>query len=169
VYRFNGKDELILLPSRGAAYLHRLLSYPGKQLSAADLVIEIAKAPHKYPLGDAGEAFDKEARDAYRAEYEDLQDRLDDAKATGDDAKIDEITADMKHLAKQLGNVRPGGKVKRDKSVRNRVRNSVSNAIVRAIDAIKPDDADFAEHLRTCLKRGSNPIYTAPDGVKWET
>lgn len=169
VYRFNGRSELIMLPCRGAAYLHRLLSSPGKPMSAADLVIEIAKAPHKYPLGDAGPAFDKEAKDAYRAEYEDLQDRLDEAKATGNDGQIDEIMADMKQLAKQLSNVRPGGKVKRDKSVRNRLRNSVSNALVRAIDDIAPDDDAFAQHLRDHVKRGYNPVYNAPDGVVWET
>lgn len=169
VYRFNGKDELILLPCRGAAYLHRLLACPGRPMSVADLVIEVAKVPRHYLMGDSDPAFDKETHEALRASYEDMQDELDRATAAGDDEKIDKVKADMRQLVAQLKKVGLGGKVKREKSVRNRLRNSVGNAITRAIDDIAPDDGEFAQHLRDYVKRGYNPVYTPPDGVVWET
>lgn len=169
VYRYRGRAELVLLPCRGAAYLHRLLSSPGKQMSVAELVIGVAKAPQAYFMSDADRAFDKEAHEAYRASYEDMKDDLERATVAGDDQEIDRIKANMLHLAKELKKVGLGGRVKREKSVRNRLRNSVGNAIARAIDDIACDDDEFAQHLRDHVKRGYDPVYVAPNGIVWET
>ncbi len=169
VYRFRGKDEMILLPCRGAAYLHRLLATPGTQMSVAELVIGVAKVPEQYLMGNADKAFDKEAHEAYRASYQDLKEDLEQATADGNEKEIDRIKAAMTALASQLKKVGLGGKVKHDNSVRNRLRNSVCNAIVRAIKDIEPDDKELASHLSECVKRGYNPVYQPPNGIAWET
>lgn len=169
VYRFNGKGELILLPSRGAAYLHIMLSSPGKRLSATDMAYQVAKNPDRYQMSDAGEAFDKQALVAYRARYEELQDSLDKARTEGDDVTIDKVNDEMKHFVAELKKVGLGGRIKREKSTRIRVSKAVSNAIMRAITQIGQDDADLSEHLRRHVRRGFHPIYDPPVGFVWET
>ena len=47
---FAGKEPFILLPSKGAAYLHILLSNPGRGVDVEDIYRQVSKAPADYLL-----------------------------------------------------------------------------------------------------------------------
>ncbi|MDP6505377.1 MAG: 7-cyano-7-deazaguanine synthase, partial [Planctomycetota bacterium] len=76
--RFRGGKEFVLLRSRGAAYLHILLSNPGKPFPAIDLVMNVLRNPALYPLADSGDASDRQALTAYRATYNALVQELEE-------------------------------------------------------------------------------------------
>ena len=78
--RYAGGEDFILLPSKGAAYLHILLANPKTEMNVIDLVLCVAKAPQQFQLGSAGESTDEQALSAYRARYEDLKEQLDEAR-----------------------------------------------------------------------------------------
>jgi len=113
--RFDGGEEFILLPSKGAAYLHILLSHPGKTFYVAGLVTMVAKEPLKYALGDAGELSDREAVTAYRARYAELEEELAEAEKNNDLGRQDAIREEMEKLREasqtrsRLGRASPAG------------------------------------------------------------
>lgn len=94
--QFAGSAEFFLLPCKGAAYLHILLSNPRKDFSVVDLVYEVAKAPQKYALGSAGEGLDKDALAAYRERYRSLTEEMATANANNDEARRDRIRAEIR-------------------------------------------------------------------------
>jgi hypothetical protein len=59
--RFQGARPFILLPSKGAAYLHELLRQPGRPVNAARLMASVAKDPSKFALGTGEAVSDREA------------------------------------------------------------------------------------------------------------
>ena len=84
VVRFAGREDFILLPSKGAAYLHLLLSQPRVQLSAINMACLVAKNRDQYALGSAGEQSDREGVAAYLAKLVDLREELEEAKDNND-------------------------------------------------------------------------------------
>jgi 7-cyano-7-deazaguanine synthase in queuosine biosynthesis len=100
--RFAGGKEFFLRESKGAAYLHLLLSHPGASFSAADLVSRVARVPRPVPLGDAGETADPEALTAYRERYEELKGSLEEARANHDLGCQERIQHEMGELAAEL-------------------------------------------------------------------
>jgi hypothetical protein len=102
VVRFNGGPEFILLPSKGAAYLHLLLARQGQESSAITLACQVADVPDQFALGDAGNRSDKEAREAYRARYNELCDEFDQAKRDDDEAALGRLTRERSMLTDEL-------------------------------------------------------------------
>jgi hypothetical protein len=169
--RFGGGREFILLPSKGAAYLHLLLSHPGHRVSAADLACRVSRNPVRYALGDAGEAIDREAVNSYRARLAELAEELAEAKADNDLGRQERVAGEVEWLEGQLRAARGlGGRLRKASDDRERVRKAVRAAIRRAIEELRRYDPALADHLRppnlTC---GANPGYTPPAEVSWET
>jgi 7-cyano-7-deazaguanine synthase in queuosine biosynthesis len=169
--RFAGGQDFILLPSKGAAYLHLLLSHPDVAFSAADMASRVAKNPDRYALGSAGEQSDREALTAYRARYEELMEELDEARRNNDSAAESRIQDEIEWLTEQIRkDLGPGGRLRKASDDRERVRKAVSNAIRRAINDIGQFDLRLAEHLKPPrLKCGLNPSYSPDEAIHWET
>ncbi|MFO0839075.1 MAG: hypothetical protein U1D55_11195 [Phycisphaerae bacterium] len=169
VVRFNRREEFILLPSKGAAYLHLLLASPTQSLSAVGLAFQVARQPANFVLGDAGERSDKEAHAAYRACYQDLQDEMATAVKNGDEATVERLRGEITALADELKDRGWGGRPKKQHDDRDRVRKAVGIAIRRAVEQIAKYDRAFADHLKPPrLNCGNNPCYDPGTTIAWD-
>lgn len=168
--RYGGGADFILLRSKGAAYLHILLSNAGSPLSAAKLASMVAGRPEEYMLGDADESSDREAMAAYRARAEELQEEMQQARDNNDEATKERVQREMAEIASHIQAERGlDGRLRKRGSVRERVRVAVANAIARAVKQIARDDSALAAHLRSpTLKGGQNPCYAPSPPVEWD-
>jgi hypothetical protein len=176
--RFRHGRKFILLPSKGAAYLHILLSKPKTAIPAIDLVVEVARNPKKYALGDSGDVLDRQSLSAYQAAYEQLKEDLEEAERLEGQGMAamkpsHRIREEMDLLAKEVAKAKGlGGRIRKAGDDKERVRKAVSNAIGRVIKKeIAPEDPALADHLsRPRLIRGKNPSYDpCEDGIEWST
>jgi len=170
-YRFEkkGPETKTLLPSKGASYLHVLLSNPEREFSVASLVLEVAKAPQEYQFEGGDEVLDETARKAIWSEYQEIQQRIDDAVRKQREGEAEQLRKEQEQL---LAAMNEAGFLNRPKKLgddRDRHRKSFSMAITRVIKQISEFDEPFAEHLRRCLKRGRTPCYRPPESVAWVT
>jgi hypothetical protein len=169
--RFAGGPVNILLRSKGAAYLHQLLSSPNTSVTAAELACRVSEKREQYALGDAGAVADRDALAAYRARFVELQEELQDAKGNNDPGAQDRARQEMQALTEQLRAARGlGGRLRKASDDRERVRKAVANAIQRAVRDIAEFDRRLAHHLsRPRLQCGLTLCYTPDLGVQWET
>ena len=168
--RFAGGRSFTLLPSKGAAYLHLLLSRPGRPLAATEMAVAVAKEPSRFALGSAGEVLDDEAQTAYLARYEDLKCELDEAKDNNDIGQQARVEREMESLMGELKRARGlGGRIRRASDDRERVRKKVGIAIRRARESIAIDDRRLAAHLNSSVRCGRSPCYNPQEEVKWQT
>ena len=169
--RFAGGQDFILLPSKGAAYLHLLLSHPRVPFSAIDLACRVAKNPERYALSSGGEQSDRESLTAYRARYDELQEELDEARKNNDPGAESGIQQEIEWLVEQVRKDRGlGGRLRKASDDRDRVRKAVGNAIRRAVKDIGQFDKRLADHLTSPrLSCGLNPCYTPDQDITWET
>jgi hypothetical protein len=171
IVRFAGREDFILLPSKGAAYLHLLLSRPRVQLSAVDMACAVAKNPAQYALGNAGEKSDREALAAYHAKLVELREELEKAKDNNDPGAQERIREEIESYTQQIREARGlGGSLRKESDDRERVRKAVGIAVKRAVNEIAQYDQRLADHL--CSPRlicGQNPCYSPNEGVQWDT
>ncbi len=170
IVRFGGGEDSILLPSKGAAYLHLLLSQPGKQRSAIDLACAVAKNPAQYALSNAGEKSDRESLAAYHAKLVELREELQEAKDNNDPGAQERIQGEIESYTQQIRETRGmGGRLRRDSDDRERVRKAVGIAVKRAIKDIGQFDQRLAQHLSAHLICGQNPRYVPPgQDMQWD-
>lgn len=166
--RFAGKEDFILLPSRGAAYLHLLLCCPGRPQSAADLVLSVARSPSRFGLGNAGERNDEEALRAYRLRYEEVEGELAIAEENNDEGNIERLKRERGDLAEELKNRGWNGRPRRERDDRDRLRKSFQMAVKRAVQQIDQFDKSLASHLRKAIHCGTAPVYDPHDVPQWE-
>jgi hypothetical protein len=176
--RFRGGRKFILLPSKGAAYIHILLSRPEKKIRALDLMLEVARHPRKYALGDSGDVLDRQAFSAYKAALEELKEELAETERLEDQGMsgmrpAHRIREDIDMVAKEVARAKGlGGRVRKAGDDKERVRKAVSGAIGRVLkDEIVPEDSAFAKHLSSPrLIRGKTPCYNPyEEDIEWST
>lgn len=170
--RYEGREEFILVPTKGTAYLHLLLSSPGVPIPASALACQVAKNPNLYQLGDAGVRADSQALAAYRVEYDRLTQNLAEARELGMKDVEDRTRTEMDWLVREIQRSKGlGGSLRQLKDDRDKARKAVSATITRAIGVIDKYDPALADHLtRPRLKLGSSPCYDpGENGPKRET
>ncbi len=170
IVRFGGGEDFILLPSKGAAYLHLLLSQPRVQLSAIDMACGVAKNPAQYALGNAGEKSDREALAAYHAKLVELREDLQEAKDNNDHGAQERIQEEIESYSQQIREARGlGGRLRKESDDRERVRKAVGIAVKRAIKEIAQYDQRLADHFSPPhLICGRNPSYLPDQDVQWD-
>jgi hypothetical protein len=168
-YRFNGDRPRVLLPSRGASYLHLLLSSPGTEFSVGKLILALAKDPKQYQFSSGDEVMDDEARRAVWAEYQDYARLIEEAEKHGHEGEADGLRAEQAELLSEINKAGYKKVRKRLGDDTERHRRSVGMALKRVRDSIREFDAEFAEHLKRHVRAGRHPRYLAPDGVEWVT
>jgi len=169
--RYAGGTEFLLLPSKGAAYLHILLSSPRRNLDVVQIVASVAKDPKKFSLGSAGEVADPDALSAYRARYDDLKEQLAEAKDNNDLGRQTSIREEMQWLADEIGRATGlGGRLRKAADDRRRVKDSCRQAIRRAVENIAQYDRRLAEHLKMPrIRCGASPCYDPGTDIEWST
>ncbi len=161
--------ENFLLSSKGAVYVHALLSNPDKPISAVSLASAVSRRRVEYALTDSGKRADAEAVTSYRARLAEIADDIDGAKRANDPVRQEQLEQERSALLAELkSDTGIGGKLRDAGSDREKVRKAVTNAITRAVEDIAKFDTHFAEHLRLTLDRGHTLTYVA-GGVSWLT
>jgi 7-cyano-7-deazaguanine synthase in queuosine biosynthesis len=169
--RFAGGRDFILLRSKGAAYLHILLTHPECSFSAVKLASLVAQQPESYMLGNAGDGSDRTALSAYKAHYEELEEDLNEARANNDEAEQARIERERNELLALIRRDQGlGGRLRKDVDNSERVRKAVGNAITRVLADIQKEDPSLALHLKPpTLTRGRTLCYSPKTPVSWET
>ncbi len=150
--------------AKGLRDIARVVSAAGIEISAADL----AGAGDEARLG-ADPTLDAEARRAYRARIDALEETIERADRAGDRTASDAAITERDSLARELGAaVGLAGRNRRLGDATERARKAVSARIrdsVRNIDAVHPE---LAAHLRDAFVTGAKCCYRPDPPVKWE-
>jgi tetratricopeptide (TPR) repeat protein len=178
---FDGHTERIR-DLKGMRYLARLLADPGREYHVLDLVaVETARdthagrqaaatVPHS-AFGDAGELLDPTAKAAYRRRLAEIDDDLDQARATGDTERAAQADTERDFLIRELSRAFGlSGVARRAASASERARASVTRAVRQAMARIAKNHPELGEHLDRTIRTGTYCAYL-PDPrapAKWQ-
>jgi hypothetical protein len=172
-----------LRDAKGLVHLAQLLSRPGEELHALDLVAHAEGAPSAAVVGGAGElgvraggqadvgpTLDAEAKRSYRDRANELRDELEEAESFNDPERAARAREELAWIADQLtGAVGLGGRDRRTGSDAERARVNVTRAIRAALRRVEERDADLGRHLQTTVRTGTFCSYEPDPGepVAW--
>jgi hypothetical protein len=172
-----------LRDTRGLRYLARLLSSPGQEVPAIELVAadrprggELRAAAIEAGLGigerSADPLLDADSRAAYRTRLLELQEEIDEADKFGDIERVARLRGEFDFIAQELvAATGLGGRQRNQPSAAERARQSVTKAIRDSLDRIERQDHVLGAHLRHAIRTGAMCSYT-PDPrskVRWTT
>jgi tetratricopeptide (TPR) repeat protein len=171
VFRCDGDFWMITFADRsisvrdmkGLHLLARLLSDPGREFHAIDLVSSDPSAARG--LDDAGPMLDERAVESYRRRLAEIEEDIAEARAFDDDARVALAEADREFLTRELSRaVGLGGSDRRSGSALERARVSVTRAIRTAMGRITEHHATLGEHLDRTIRTGTYCAYM-PDPI----
>lgn len=189
--RFNGQDKIIINSvNKGAEYINYLLGHPNRHMQVFDIVgrraVALCNTLHSgdekylaesdgfqitqgFPLSDAGEIADADAIAQYRSRVTDLLSDVEDERAAGHSARVQELEEEMAQICQVIEEATGlGGRRRKGKDMRKNVRDAFRNAITRAIAKINEYDASLSEHLKEHVRCGSTPGYFPDRDIEWE-
>ncbi len=156
---------------KGMRYLARLLADPARECHVLDLVAaesgrdaqvdssQAASLPRS-ALGDAGEMLDARAKDAYRRRLAEIDDDIEQARATGDIERAAQADAERDFLLRELARaVGLGGRDRRAASASERARAGVTRAVRQAMTRIGEHHPRLGEHLNRTIRTGTYCAY----------
>jgi predicted ATPase len=149
--------------SKGMRDLARLVSVPGHEISALDLMeAEVVQ-------NSTGPLIDRRARAAYEERIRELQAEVDDAEIANDPARAARATAELEALLEQLMHAHGlGGKTRGSGDTAERARSAVTWRIRAAIDRISAEDPDLGDHLQRSVRTGRFCAYEPHPEVSWQ-
>ncbi len=170
-----GDTRVRVADSKGLRYLGELMSTPGVERHALDLVdrvegVDAVGTVDRRQLGDAGEMLDSQARSAYRRRIEQLRAETDEALAAGNEglaeARQDELDALVGQLAQAFG---LGGRSRQAASAAERARLNVTRALRSATARLTEAFPEAGGSLDRSLRTGMYCVYDPDDGadVRW--
>ncbi len=155
-----GETAVRLRDTKGLRYLAELLSHPGTERHALDLVDLVEGVPEggidRRRLGDAGVLLDSRSRAAYRRRVADLRVEVEDALALEDDDRAAEVQAELDSLVAELARAFGlGGRDRKASSVAEKARlnvtRAVRTAVARLTEALPEPGAVLDRRVRTGL------------------
>jgi hypothetical protein len=164
---FQGSKAFVVLPSRGATYLHHLLSRPYTPISVVDLALP--GDGNARSIGSAGEAGDREMLLAYELKIEELREELSEANGNRDVGRQEQIAQELELLLQQVRGIEGfGTRLRRVADDRERMRKAVSKAIHHTLREIAESSPSLNAHLHSRLRRGLTLMYDPEPGIAWE-
>ena len=173
-------DAFRLRDSKGLLYVARLLSSPGRELHALDLIASEGASSSSQPTralglsveGSDGEPIlDEEAKRAYRSRLAELEEEIEEARSWGDEERAARAEEERDALVQQLaGAVGLGGRDRKAASASERARVNVTRSIKSAIARIAEQSPALGKHLEATLRTGTFCSYV-PDprsGIHWQ-
>ena len=177
-----------LKDSKGLRQIALLLAQPGRELHVTDLEALVSgpgepstttpssKVGHgeldaRADLGDAGELLDAEARAAYKARLDELQEEIDEADEFNDPERAERARTEREFLIRELARaVGLGGRDRKASSHAERARLNATRAIRSAMTNLTREHPSLGQHLAATIRTGRYCSYT-PDPrtpVAWE-
>lgn len=162
-----------LKDTKGLRYIHLLLSHPGREMHALELIHLDSGGSSAQPSSredelrtgseDAGSVLDATAKARYKARLDELREDIDEAKTFNDPERSaraqEEIEALTAELARALG---MGGRDRKVASEAERARVSVQKAIKDSLKKLGSSLPSLREHLVATIHTGTFCRY-APD------
>ena len=168
IVTFNGKTVHIKA-AKGMDYICQLLQSPGQSFHSFQLVAAAAGQSGAIQLGSAGELIDEDALRAYRERIDDIESRLSIAERDFDQAQKEALMEEKERIEDEIQSaVGLRGQLREAYDDAEKARKSVSNAISRAITAIREHHAPAADHLHSHVECGIYHSYTPPDDTPWD-
>ena len=169
--------------TKGMRHLARLLADPGREYHVLDLVAaetnrgaQVNSSPAadlpRSALGDAGGILDARAKDAYRRRLAEIDDDIEQARATGDAERAAQADIERDFLVRELARAFGlSGRERRAASASERARAGGTRAVRQAITRIGEHHPRLGEHLSRTIRTGTYCAYSpdprAPAG--WRT
>jgi tetratricopeptide (TPR) repeat protein len=155
---------------KGLRYLALLLAHPGREFHVLDLVAAdsgAAAAPlgqhggvSRRALGDAGEALDAQAKEAYRRRLVEIEDDIEQARALGDGERSAQAEVERDFIVRELASaVGLGGRDRRAASASERARVAVTRATRHAIARLSERHPELGAHLDRAIRTGTYCAY----------
>ena len=164
---YAGPEHARLRDVRGLHYLRSLLTAPGREIPALDLVAGgpgLASATPDPMLDVAAHA-------AYVHRLKDLDEQLDAADLAGDAAQSHALATERRALLAELRRVsRPGGRSRDYPDEAERARVNATRALWSAVDRVQAAAPLAGTHLRAALRTGRVMRYepSTPGGpARW--
>ena len=155
---------------KGLRYIAVLLSMPGREVHALELVRateaagSVAGVPHD-GSGDGGDApvLDEAAKRAYRDRLRDLSEDLEEARGWNDPERVAKIEDEIEALTTELGrSLGLHGHARRFASPAERARVSVTKSIRAAVREIGQACPALGRHLDASIRTGRFCSYAPP-------
>jgi tetratricopeptide (TPR) repeat protein len=156
---------------QGMRYLARLLAEPGREYHVLDLVAaETGRRTQaddgragdlpSSGSGDAGDLLDARAKEAYRRRLSEIDEDIEEARASGDDERAARADAERDFLVRELARAfGMGGRARRAGSASERARAGVTRALRQAIARIGQHHPPLGEHLDRTVRTGTYCAY----------
>lgn len=149
--------------SKGIENLTDLLTRPGTEVSVVDLADIVVEH-------DTGPVFDATARRAIEDRIRDLQEAVDDAKATNDLGVLAVADEEMEQLIDELSKAHGlGGRDRPQHDAIEKARSTVTARIRAAIKRLYDVDRPLATHLERSISTGRMCEYRPERPVDWAT
>ena len=154
--------------AKGLSYICHLLRCPGQPVQSAELMTAAAgHAVGSIAMGSGGAILDDIAISNYRRRLGDVESEIGEAERNGDLGRKEALDVEKEQINAQLRSaVGLGGRRRRASDDTEKVRKAVSNAISRAITAIRKHHRPLADHLQRLIDRGQQLSYTG-DEIPW--
>jgi hypothetical protein len=163
---FEGKT-IRIKDGKGAQYLAYLLSQPGRDFPAVELLHAVSGADAVAVRGSAGETIDEQARAQYKARALEIQEELNEARARYDSGRVEALQQELEQLADQMTSATGlGGRRRLVGDTSEKARKSVSAAISRTVRQIAAANKVLGGHLKNQLSLGASISYRG-DGTPW--
>ena len=164
IWAFALHDRTVRLrDARGLQYLATLLSRPGEEVHALELVGGGAATAADMGLP----VLDDAARDAYRARIADLREELDEAERFHDPVRAERARDELEALTAQLaGAVGLGGRARTTGDDAERARVNATRAIRASLRKVAEQDAALGAELEATVRTGTACAHV-PGAVRW--
>ena len=149
--------EVLLPDLKGFRYLERMLTSPGREFHALDLV----GAEAGETLVEPGlPVLDEEAKAAYRRRLADVEEDIEDATAANDLGRLALAQRDRDYLIAELtAAVGLGGRVRTTRGSSEKARTSVTRSLRYAIDRLGQRHPELGRHLAGTVRTGTFCSY----------
>jgi len=170
VWRLGFAGRVVHLPdAKGLRDLHELLSHPGADLAAVDL-LDPAAGPELVAARRMGgdPVLDDEAKARYRRRLGELDEAIDRAAERADDRKLATLDAERRALIDELRAAAGlGGRTRLLGDEAERARKTVTARIRDTLRKIDERHPDLAAYLRDTISTGATCRYAPPAPVDW--
>jgi tetratricopeptide (TPR) repeat protein len=163
-----GGAEVVVPDLVGLRYIERLLVDRGREVHVLDLVRAERGAGGDQP---GLPVLDEQARASYLRRLTEIEEDIADARAGGDDARVELAERDRDFLLAELRRAAGlGGRLRETGGDVERARTSVTRSIRYALDRMDLQHARLGDHLRSAIRTGTRCSYV-PDPeapVEWQ-
>lgn len=149
--------------TKGMTDLATLLSRPGQEISAMDLIGAGAV------VAGTGPVLDERARIEYQVRIRELQAEVEDADRAHDPYRAERATVELDALVDELSSAYGlAGRGRAAGETAERARTAVTWRIRAAIDRLHSSHPELADHLRRNVQTGRFCRYDPPAKVSWK-